>query len=730
MALNISFCIQAISQNISGKITNTNDEALIGASIIIQELKEGTTSNLNGEYQIKNIQKNEFTLITSYIGYKNDTTLVSFNGNDILVNIALSPARNSIQEIVVSVDRIIERTSISNISFSKNDLSTSQGLKEDPLSTLASLPGIGTSGDLFSPSPLYIRGGDPNENLFLLDNNKIYFPYYFGGQKSIFNTDVTESIELLTGGFPVSYGNHMSSVLNVTTRDGDMENYGGMISLGFYNAAGIFEGPIVKEKTSFLIAIRRTYLDLFLKEDAQFPVPSFGDITFKLSHILNNNHKLALSGISSNESLDYIVADPEPGIPNKLLTKGNNHFQTLQIQSQLSPKIYNKLSLTNALSNSNAEIGRNLYLDFDATQIGIRNDMSISLSDKNKIKTGIEWQGGKFKFNGTFPLDPLQTDVSDTTIVLTNQEINDDGETQRSAYVLYDGIIGSNLGINAGIRWDYNPDNEKSDFSPRIALNYQVGQNSKIRLATGIYKQFPGVGIDPRLVSEKALHYIIGFEHAFSQNIYGWIEGYVKDYSELVIFDSNFNFSNNGKGQAKGIEVFLRKEKGKLSGWISYAISHSERTVPLERVVKDFVFDQRHIFNVVGQYKFENWIESNKSYLPAIILANFRYADGRPYTPLIGAQQTPQGWLPIKGESLSSRNSDYINLNLRIEWQIKIGRKKKTKAISFFEAWNVLNRKNILDRGYQYGEEYENNIKENEFFTTPFLMAGGFRFEF
>lgn len=717
-----------IAQSISGIITNTQGEELVGATIYLSELQAGTTSNLSGQFSMKNIPTGTYTLISSFIGYSNDTTTVNTKEKDLQLSITLQPTTNSINEIVVQADKLIERTTISNISFSKTDLRTSHGLTEDPLRTLASLPGIGRGGDLFSPSALYVRGGSPDENLFLLDNNKIFFPYYFGGQKSVFNTDVTESIELLTGGFSAMYGNHLSSVLNVTTRDGDKKRIRGMLSFGFYNASGIVEGPIKKDTTSFLVAVRRTYLDLFLKENAAFPVPSFGDVTFKLSHILNDKHKISLSGISSDESLDFLVADPQPGLPNKLKTGGNNHFQSLQLQSKLSDKIYNKLSITNALSNSNAEVGANLYLDINAWQAGFRNDMILSFNSHNKFKAGLEWQYGKFQFDGTFPLDPLQTDPNDTTVVLRQESVNHKDESNRSAYFLYDAIVWSKLGINAGLRWDFNPENNKSDFSPRISLNYQLAENNKLRFATGIYHQFPSIGSGANLVSERAIHYILGYEHKISQNIYGWIEAYLKDYNSLVNYDLQFNASNSGKGNAKGIELFLRKEQGKIRGWISYAFSHSQRTAPLSTVIKDFAYDQRHIANLVAQYHILSWKEKNKWYLPVLLHTNIRYADGTPYTPIIAAEKTAVGWSPIPGDLLSKRNSDYFNVNLRIEWEFKIG--KKGKGTSFMEAWNLTNKRNVLGRNYQYGNQYPNNVKTSEYYATPFLMAGGFRIEF
>ena len=193
------------------------------------------------------------------LGYKRDTVLIEILNQNLTLDIQMSEQDLTLDNVEIAAEQITERTSISNISFRPQSLQASQGLTEDPIRTLSTLPGIGRAGDLFSPSQIYVRGGAPNENLFLMDNNKVYFPYYFGGQKSIFNTDAIESIEMLTGGFSAAYGNHMSSVMNVQTRDGDFENYHGIFSVGFYNASALFEGPIVKEKLSAFLHKQHPY---------------------------------------------------------------------------------------------------------------------------------------------------------------------------------------------------------------------------------------------------------------------------------------------------------------------------------------------------------------------------------------------------------------------------------------------------------------------------------------
>ncbi len=710
---------------LSGTVLDPEDNPVIGANVYLRETLQGTITNFNGQYEISGIKPGAYSLVVSMVGYRSDSLKLIAEQEDLTRDLRLAESDVTLQEIAIVADRITERTSVSNVAFTKSELETSQGLTEDPIRTLASLPGIGRAGDLFSPSQIYVRGGAPEENLFLMDNNTIHFPWYFGGQKSIFNTETVETIELLTGGFPATYGNHMSSVLNVSTRDGDFRRYQGNASMGFYNASALIEGPIVNDKASWMVAGRRTYLDLFLNESASFPVPSLGDVTYKLSYQVNPKNNLSLSGLTSEESIDFIAANPEPGFPNKIQTGGNNHFQSLQWKSQLHEKWYHKISLTNAFNHSRAAIGENIYLDIDAWQLGARNDLSYFINHRHKIKTGLEWRYGTFNFSGNFPLDPQETDPNDTTLTLREIDITEKGEAIRSAYVLYDGNPLKKIGLNAGLRFDQNPDPGYVDVSPRLAINYQLSDNQKLRFSTGIYHQFPTEAIED-LRSGRAIHYILGLEHRINHAISGWVEAYWKDYRNLVHYDEQLNYSNAGFGSARGVELFLRKTQGKLTGWVSYALSKSERKAPLMTSVNDFEFDQRHILNIVMIYRIHR--DLSKWHIPALVQVNFRYANGTPYTPVVGAFNTGNGWVPEKGPVFSERDPAYQNLTLRIEWRFKAG--KSVRGTSFMEAWNVYNYKNLLGRSYQYGTQYPNNVFEQPYYMTPFLMGGGIKFEF
>ena len=191
--------------------------------------------------------------------------------------------------------------------------------------------------------------------------------------------------------------------------------------------------------------------------------------------------------------------------------------------------------------------------------------------------------------------------------------------------------------------------------------------------------------------------------------------------------DTRF-FSNNGHGFAKGIEFFLQKKTGALQGWLSYALSMAKRKWYLDTQAYDFDFDQRHLLSLTLSYNFPESYKS-KWYMPAVIALTSRYATGRPYTPIVSAERNPNGgWVPVRGETNSRRFSSVENLNLRVEWQFSVSR--KLQGTSFMEIWNMSNRRNIMGFRYQYSEEYLNNVNALPYYSTPFLLAGGFRIEF
>lgn len=634
-----------------------------------------------------------------------------------------------LESVTILSDRIIDRSSVSDLSLNPAEIKISQGLYEDPLRSISFLPGISKGGgDLFSTSQIYVRGGSPDENLYMLDNVRLYFPWYFGGIKSIFNTETIDHLEILTGGFSAKYGNAMSSILNVSTRHGNFERYHGNVSVGFANSQLLLEGPLLKNKVSFLVSARKTYLDLFIKNPKQFPLSSFTDATYILSWKINEKQKLIFSGISGLNGTTYHVDNPAPGVPGTIDNKGNVHSQSLQWQALFGSRLYSKLSLLHSFSSSQVTVGRNFNLDITGETIGFRQDFSWYFRPDYKIIFGGEWAEGGYSSTGNTPLDPFSLDPADTNITLYSFDIN----SRNQNHGAYASLLGKSgrFNVNAGGRYDYNKATGGMDLSPRLSLSYNLTERSRLRAAWGYYYQFPGmdaVNRNNKLTSSRCTHYILGYSQNFGSQLTGWIEGYHKQYEQLVVYDSLLNYSNSGTGYSQGAEVFLSKKMGLFSGWLSYGYSVSKRRESLQQKEAYFVFDQRHIFNTVVEMNVPN---KDKFYIPHLVSLNFTYRTGTPYTPVNSAVLTPGGWQQIKGEPFSLRNPASHNLILKVQFRVWINKRKTIRMYSFIEIWNLYNRKNVAGRLYQYGSQYPNNVSEQVYYGTPFLQAGGFKLEF
>ena len=234
------------------------------------------------------------------IGYKTDTLNVVIYPDKVTeLHLALESEVISMPEVVISGERLADRSCVSDHEIEGKSFLIREGQMQDPIRVIQTLPGIAAAGDLFSPSQIYVRGGGPDEDLFLLDWTKIHWPWHFGGMKSVFNSETIDKVELQTGGFSSKYGDCLSSVFNITTREGNRENFSGNASFGFTNKQALIEGPI-SSKRFYLFSERRTYLDLIMGKDAEFPVPYFWDAKYKLGYKPKKGQKIYLSGLYHN----------------------------------------------------------------------------------------------------------------------------------------------------------------------------------------------------------------------------------------------------------------------------------------------------------------------------------------------------------------------------------------------------------------------------------------------
>ncbi len=693
-----------------GRIIDAQSREVV-VGVVVSSKNSVTTTDSRGLFALK-ATKND-TVSVSMIGYEKYVFLVH---NEDTVTINLKAKSIQLSELVIIADKLSNLQTPGRLEIRKDILQNSHGLLEDPMQAITKMPGVARVGDLFTPSQIYIRGGSPDEILFLLDNAPVSWPWYFGGQKSMFNTDIIKDIELITGGFSAAFGNYLSSVMNVTLKDGSFQETHGSVSMGIYNAQGYLETPLIRNKLSLLLAARSTYLDKVLK-NASFPTPSLFDSNVKLAYQVNPKNLITFTNTISDESVDYQSIDD--GVLTKIWSRGNKNTQSLMWQSKILDNVYNKVIFTHNANQDNFELDVSENMKIKSNTFGFRNDLTFFLRPENLIKIGLEGYSTNYILDGfertsislTNPAEPTQ-----------NQNVYqiEDKLSRMGAYVLYEGIIWGKLQTNTGLRWDTNLTNRT--ISPRIKLVYPF-KNTSIHTSWGEYYQFAGIGVKNanELPASKATHYILGIKQRINSQFSGWAEMYLKDYSLLYLSQYGGKFEAKGKGRSKGVEFFIERNQGKIQGWLSYSLSKSERMNAFDKNIYDASFDQRHIFNTNFEWK----ISKVNSYFPSSLQVIYRFETGRPFTPTISGFKQNDTWFPIRGAINSMRYPNFSNLNFRIEWLSHFKKSKNFK--SYIEVWNVLNRKNPIGLTTKF---FEDSVVQNYTYAFNRLVGGGFSFMF
>jgi hypothetical protein len=551
-----------------------------------------------------------------------------------------------------------------------------------------------------------------------------------GGVKSIFNSQTIDKIELLTGGFPPKYGNALSSVLSVTTRDGKREDYSGGLSLGVMTTQGLLEGPLGK-KASFLLTGGRTYLDLLMGESEDYPVPSFYNGNFKLTYWLSPKHTLAFIGFASAESEDFYNSNPDPGIPTRLKMSMKVNTQTAELTSLISQRLYSKIVFLRSYIDSDV-IGGSIYdVDSGVEVVGLREDLTYKPNDTHDLKTGFEINRNNYHIHNWMPMDPGDTYTTyDSTGVPMDFYDSEKAYYTGGVYVQDSYRIIKPLTLTGGWRGDYYFWTGETDLSPRLSARYDISARTALRTAWGIYRMFGDpmfLEENSHLKSQQAIHYILGLEQTFGETYAGWMEVYYKDYDYLIRVDSTGAFNDNGEGYCQGLEFFLQKKLGALTGWATLSLSQAKRQEYFDTQQFYFDYDQPLMSTLVLEYKFT---QKKRWFTPDIIGMNFRFASGRPYTPTVSASQDllTGAWIPVRGETNSRRFADFHALSLRLEWRFKALKSMSGKF--YIEGWNLYNRKNPAGVNYRFGSQYPNGVQERFYYATPRLIAGGVGLEF
>lgn len=690
-------------------------ETLIGATVILRDTKRGAYTNKLGFYSINPITPNEYILRVTMIGYvPHEETITLTKGFSLRKDVLLKELEITTKEISVVADRDIEAR---QISISKVNIPIQQikeiriGGESDVFRTIQMLPGVLTSSQM--SSGLYIRGGSPDQNLVLLDGSTVYNPSHLFGFISTFNSDAIKDVELIKGGYPAEFGSRLSSVLNITQKDGNRNEFEGLLSLGAISSKLALEGPI--GNGSWFISGRRTYFDLIkglIDNDPENPIPDFGfyDINAKITQDFGNNDKLFLSGFLSDDNFDFDAS----GVTMNLFM--GNKAGSLRWTKILADNLFMVNNLTSSYYSQGFRQDASGYvvsMNNSITDYSFKSKVEWFVSDDMTMISGIDVTNYIFKYTRNFSGDGNDIDEGTNQGSQMNMLYHD---WVYSAFTQINYNITELFTLQTGLRWNLWDYSNHSLFDPRIALRYQITDKYAVKASWGIFHQYlrlagdenfsifdTWIPTDRTVDPSKAYHYILSFETEPIPDYNLNVDFYYKELENISEVNRTAlegtdvkDIFYSGNGYAYGGEIFLQKKFGKFAGWVGYGLGWVFAKFDSINNGNEFrpKYDRRHDLKVVAQYQIdEKWS----------IGATFMYQSGQSYTGATSRFQTGlpgdnHGWgkvIPSQRYGLRMPNSHQLNLNASylttlFNLPLKIN----------LDIFNVYNRRDILMRIY------------------------------
>ncbi len=719
--------------NIKGFITDaSNGEKLPYANIVLEGTNIGTASDNKGYYYLPNIAPGKYRLIVSYIGYEEKIEEINIvEGKTITINVELKPKEIELSGITITSKReVFEKTiNISQKRITQAEIkSVPTFFENDLLKAIEILPGITSMHEL--SNKLFVRGGSPDENLVLLDGIIIYNPStHLFGLFSTFQPDAVSEAEIHLGGFPAKYGDRLSSVLEVTTKEGNSKRFQFQGSIGLITSKILFEGPI--PKGSFLISGRRTYFDAlawlyttYKGVKISFPY-YFYDLISKVNFVpsLDNRFTLTIFG-----GVDVLNFDAEDDVSNmKVNINWGNRGASLRWRRVITEKLYGDIVsvYSNFFTHFNAKDlsnpGNDIHLFEEIKSFNLNSNFSYIFDEKHLFDFGLQCEVPKIN---------QEWGVSVGTFKTPSQSSKSFSLYLQDKWFLIKPVFF----IQPGIRFIYYIPPFKNIgrlyFNPRFGLKYRLTENSTFNIALGKYNQFittitsqesyfslfdlwrPVDSLHPAPVS---YHFIIGIEKWIDETSLFNIEGYFKKYYNFILPKTDYMFFSvpsesltNGNGYSTGFDIFFKKELGNHVFWLSYTFGWTRRVIDTLSYFPRY--DRRHTLNIIYGYKIPSFISFFGN---AKIDFRFYLGSGLPYSEEIGRykffydinqnEEEYELWFYIKGPRDCSRLPVSHRLDMHIEKDIKIF---SLKGGWYLDIMNVYSRKNILFYSYEYIDPY------------------------
>jgi len=727
---------------VDGKVIDIlTGEPLVGVNIFLETQKKGATTDKYGRFMLV-LLKGDYDAKVSFVGYKTFELPFSVRGNG-LIKIRLSEELLELDEVVIAAIGADENVQSTDIGKSTISIETIEALppfvgEVDVLKSIILLPGVSTVGE--ASSGFNVRGGSSDQNLILLGGATLYNPSHLFGFFSSFNSDVINDVTLYKGGIPAKYGGRGSSVLDLSFKTGNFNHWSGKASIGLISTKIAVDGPIIKDKISLIAAGRTSYSNWILNSindaDISNSSASFYDVNGILNYQLNRKNDFSYSFYRSFDDFQFATDTSFLWSNQNHVLKWNHEFnENFLLNLSLTRSGYN-FSIKNKIGFNNFELKSGI-IDQGAS-IGL----TYELGEKNTISVGM--QSKELRLNPG-ELTPLNSESS-----VSAKTVEEEKGLELGVYIQHDIDITSQISLTYGLRYSqfrylgsntvfeyeaFTPRREENiinqlnftnnetiimfdGYEPRFALRWAMSASSSLKI--GFNRMFQYIHLisntttiaptdiwklsDPHIAPEEVTQYSIGLFKNFRNNsIETSVEAYYKDQNniveykdgaELILSDHLETELLNGIGKSYGLEFYLKKKTGRLTGWVGYTWSRSKRQVigayPEEIINKGqwfpSNFDKPHDLTAVAEY----WLGSKVKFSSV-----FTYSTGRPVTFPTAKFRYRNALVAFYDNRNINRAPDYHRVDISFTFHFS-SNKRALKGDWVFSIYNLYGRKNAF----------------------------------
>jgi len=724
---------------LSGYIKDaSNGETLIGATVFLKELGVGATSNEYGFYSLS-IVPGTYQAEYSYLGFESQTKTIDLSTSQ-KVDIELGDAAAILEEIVVTSEAKDRNVTRLEMSVNKLDIATIKSVptllgEVEIIRSLQLLPGVTTVGE--GATGFNVRGGSIDQNLVLLDEAPVYNSSHLFGFFSVFNPDAVKDVKLYKGGIPARYGGRISSILDVRMKEGNSKKFEMNGGIGLIFSRLSLEAPLIKDKASFIVAARRSYIDVlaqpFLNNDLEGSILNFYDLTLKANYNINEANRIYLSGYFGRDNFGFGEA---AGF------NWGNSTGTFRWNHLFSEKLFSNITFYYSDYDYKISFGEEATNSFDwdagIVNYSVKPELSYYINPRNVIRFG--GQVIAYQFEPGRAIGISEGEESDFSLPKRYA-------LEGALYLENEQDLGEKVSLNYGLRWSYFNYTGKGNayefgesepglrqpvtsvtffdqwesiktygnFEPRFSIKYQMSPSASLKASymrtaqylhlisnttasTPVDVWLPSTNnVRPQLGDQIALGYFKNFRdnmYEFSSEVYYKKMRNLVDYIEGADLLLNTAIEGDllaGEGRAYGWELLFKKTEGRVNGWVSYTLAKTERQVI--GINKDqwypSRYDQTHNLSLTG------FFELNKKWS---FSSTFTYLTGTPTTfPTSRFEQ--QGYvIPHNANELRNnvRIPDYHRLDLSATWKPNRNPDKRWKGEVVFSVYNVYSRRNAF----------------------------------